>query len=464
MLSFHSRSTRLCDGVTRREVLRVGGLSALGLSVPGLARGRESVAPSSGAGGRAKSCIVLFLMGGPPQQSTWDPKPDAPAEVRGEFGPGDTNVPGIRFSSLLPRLSRHADKLCVLRAMSTDDNAHSSSGYYMLTGVPHAPMNAENVNPGAPNDWPTLGAIVRRLRGDRGGLAGAVRLPMHIFNTDSSVWPGQDAGFLGRGSDPWLFRCEPASPTFQIPEFTLSADVPVERLLGRKELLGRFDRLAADSVNRPLGKYDRHTHQAFDLLGSPKARAAFDLNRESASVRDRYGRHHFGQTCLLARRLVEAGVSLVQVNWFRGPEEPSDAPCWDSHAREATRLKTILAPTADQAFAGLLDDLSQRGLLDETLVMCVSEFGRTPKINGNAGRDHWGHVFSVALAGGGIRGGMVHGSSDRVGGYPSEGKVKPQDLTATALHCLGYPAHTDIHDALGRPIPASRGDVIRAIV
>src|SRR5262245_32659356 len=200
MLSFLAPTLPLCDGISRREVLRVGGLSALGLSLTDLFRARAATPAPKRAAGQAKSCIVLFLMGGPPQHSTWDPKPDAPPEVRGEFGPIDTNVLGIRISSLLPRLARQADKLCLLRAVSTGDNAHSSSGYYMLTGVPHAPLNAENVNPGPPNDWPTIGAVVRRLRGDRGGLPAAVRLPMHIFNTDSSIWPGQDAGLLGRAS------------------------------------------------------------------------------------------------------------------------------------------------------------------------------------------------------------------------------------------------------------------------
>src|SRR5437868_10853088 len=189
MLSLLDRlPTRLCDGLARREVLRVGGLSALGLSLTDLLRARADHRPNSPAG-RAKSCIVLFLMGGPPQHSTWDPKPDAPSEVRGEFGPIETTAPGVRVSSLFPRVARQADKLCLLRAVSTGDNAHSSSGYYMLTGVPHAPTNVENGNPGAPNDWPTLGALVRRLRGDGGGLPAAVRLPMHIFNTDSAL-PG----------------------------------------------------------------------------------------------------------------------------------------------------------------------------------------------------------------------------------------------------------------------------------
>src|SRR5579859_1184406 len=434
MLRIRDQAHRLCDGISRREVLRAGGLAALGLTLPDLLRGRALASPALGRRGPAKSCIVLFLMGGPPQHSTWDPKPAAPPEVRGEFGPIETAVPGIRICSLLPQLARHTDKLCLLRAVSTGDNAHSSSGYYMLTGVPHAPMNAENVNPGLPNNWPTLGALVRRLRGDHGGLPSAVRMPMHIFNTDRSVWPGQDAGFLGRASDPWLFRCEPAAANIRIPEFTLTADVPIDRLGDRRDLLQQLDRGVATAY--PGGGFGPFWSQAFDLLSSSKARSAFDLGREPPTVRDRYGKHHFGQSCLLARRLVEAGVALVQVNWFRGPDEPSDNPCWDSHTNEGQRLKTVLAPTADQAFAALLEDLDQRGLLDETLVVCMAEFGRTPRLNGRAGRDHWGHVFSVALAGGGIKGGRVHGSSDQQGGHPRDGRVTPQDLTATILNCL----------------------------
>jgi hypothetical protein len=450
-----------CFGPSRREMLRVGGLSALGLSMPDLLRSRAAIPDTKRP---AKNCIVLFLMGGPPQHSTWDPKPDAPPEVRGEFAPIETNVPGVRIASLFPHLARHADKLCILRAVATDDNAHSSSGYAMLTGVPHSPMNAENVNPGPPNDWPTLGAIVRRLQGDRGGLPGAVRLPMQIFNTDSSVWPGQDAGFLGRSADPWLFRCEPAATAFRVPELTLMSDVPLDRLAERRDLFQRLDRGIATVADSPRAPSTRYTDQAFDLLGSRSARAAFDLEQESPRSRDRYGRTQFGQSCLLARRLVEAGVGLVHVNWFRGPDEPSNAPCWDSHAREAVRLRTVLAPTADRAITALLDDLANRGLLESTLVMCLSEFGRTPRFNGAAGRDHWGHVFSVALAGGGVQGGRVCGSSDKHGGYPKDGRVSPQDLTATALHCLGYEPSTEIHDALGRPIPASRGQAIHAIL
>jgi hypothetical protein len=460
MLSLTAPGPRLCDGLTRREMLRAGGLAALGLSWPQLLQARQA-APTRR--GRARSCILLFLMGGPPQHSTWDPKPDAPREIRGEFAPIRTNVPGLYISELLPHVARHADKLCLLRAVSTGDNAHSSSGYYMMTGVPHVPMNFENANPGPPNDWPHVGALVRRLHGDRVGLPASVRLPMRIFNTDGSVWPGQDAGFLGRSADPWLFHCEPASPHFRIPEFSLPADVSDERLGGRQGLLQRLDRRMAVADRGLLDQHDRQTQQAFDLLRSPRARSAFDLAREPASVRQRYGPGQFGQSVLLARRLVEAGVSLIQVNWFRSPEEPSDAPCWDSHVREAQRLRTNLCPGLDLALSGLLDDLSQRGMLDETLVVCLSEFGRSPRINPSGGRDHWGSVFSVALAGGGVRGGMVYGASDRQGGQPRDGKVTPPELTATILHCLGYPPHAEVHDPQGRPLPASRGEALRAI-
>jgi hypothetical protein len=470
MLTIRTRGVRLCDNVSRREVLRAGGLGLFGLSLAELLRGRAGAAampaaPVQGRGGQAKACIVLFLMGGPPQHSTWDPKPGAPAEIRGEFKPIATNVPGIHFGELMPRLAGLADKLCVLRAVSTNDNAHSSSGYYMLTGQPHLPMNVENANPGAPNDWPTLGGVVHQLRRGPGALPAAVRLPHRISNTDGSVWPGQDAGFLGRNADPWLLRCEPASPQFRAAEFSLDVDVPSSRLEDRHALLAHVNQpLDAALRNGALSHYDHQSQQAFELLRNAQSRNAFNLDHESARMRDRYGRDQFGQSVLLARRLVESGVSLVQVNWFRGADEPPDNPCWDSHADESARLKSVLVPPMDQAFAALLEDLAQRGLLEETLVVCMGEFGRTPRFNSRGGRDHWGYVFSMALAGGGIRGGQVYGSSDRIGGHPMEGRVQPQDLSATIFHCLGYPSSTEVHDTLGRPLAISRGQVIRAVL
>lgn len=468
MLRLHPEVTRLADRISRREMLRLGGLGALGLSLPTLLGTRTANATprqTATSFGQAKSCIVLFLFGGPPQHSTWDPKPNAPANIRGEFAPIATNVPGIQLGEIMPRLARHADQLAILRAMSTRDNAHSASGYFMLTGRPHQPMQVENANPGPPNDWPTLGAMVQSFKPGSGLLPASIRLPHRIFNTDGSVWPGQDSGFLGRAADPWLFNCLPGASQFRIPEFSLDANTPGARLHERQTLLQQLnDQLRAFDTRGPGGNFTRQQQQAFDLLRSAQSAGAVQLERETAATRDRYGRGHFGQSVLLARRLVEAGVSLVQVNWYRGAEEPSDAPVWDTHVDEAQRLRTVLMPPMDQAFSALLEDLTQRGLLEETLVVCMAEFGRTPRFNGRAGRDHWGQVFSVALAGGGIRGGIVHGASDAHGAEPADGRVQPQDLTATILHCLGIPPASEFHDRLGRPVAACTGDVIRQIL
>ncbi|HWE36703.1 MAG TPA: DUF1501 domain-containing protein [Isosphaeraceae bacterium] len=457
MLRIVGPGGRLCDGWTRREILTVGGLGLLGATLPKDASG----API----GRAKACIVLFLMGGPPQHSTWDPKPDAPAEVRGEFGPIATNVPGISYSSLLPNCAKVADKLCVLRAVSTGDNAHSSSGYYMITGRPHQPMNFENANPGPPNDAPSVGALVGLMAEPRGGLPGAVTLPHRIFNTDGSVWPGQDAGTLGRARDPWLLNAKPTADGLDVREIALPADLDGDRIGRRRDLLDRLahglDALERDRMATNLNDRQR---QAFDLLRSAGARRAFRLDLEPEAIRARYGASPFGRSVLLARRLVEAGARLVQVNWYRGPDEPPDNPCWDSHVKESERLRTVLAPPADQALSALVEDLDRRGLLDETLVVCLSEFGRTPRLEGNGGRGHWGSVFSIALAGGGIQGGQVYGSSDKVGALPREGRVRPEDLTATVFNLLGISPRAEYRDPLGRPQPLSRGEVLRAIL
>ena len=404
-------------------------------------------------------------MGGPPQHSTWDPKPAAPAEIRGEFAPIDTAAPGIQISELLPLTARQMDKVCLLRGMSSGDNAHSSSGYAMLTGRPHTPTNFENANPGAPNDFPSLGAIVCALERERKALPPSITIPHRIFNTNGSVWPGQDAGFLGRAVDPWLVNCLPASPTFTVSGLSLPDEVSPLRLAHRRDLLEQLDvhRAVAERSGQ-LDAFDADTRQAFDLLTAPQSSQAFRLDREPDKLRDRYGRSQFGQSVLLARRLIEAGTKLVQVNWYRSPDEPMANPCWDSHTQEAQRLRTVLAPPTDQAYSALLEDLSARGLLDETLVVCMAEFGRSPRINAAAGRDHWGYVYSIALAGGGVRGGQVHGASDGIGGQPKEGRIAPQDLTATIFHQLGYDTSTLLYDRLGRPLPLSTGDVITAVL
>ncbi len=465
MLNLTATTGRLCDGLRRRDILRIGSLGAIGagIGLPALLSGR---ATGSDAGvGRAKSCIVVFLNGGPAQHSTWDPKPDATAAVRGAFGAIPTKVPGLLLGELMPCLAGVADKLCLMRAVSTEDTGHSSSGYYMLTGRPHAPKNVETANPGAPNDGPVLGAVVGRLAPPRGGLPTSVTLPQRIFNTGGVVWLGQDAGFLGRAADPWLLNADVADSGYRIGEISLPDGLDVERVEGRRALAERIGHgLDFLDRERTTAALDARTAQAFDLLRSSSARRAFRLEDESETTRDRYGRTPIGQGCLMARRLVEAGVRLVQVNWYRGPDEPPTFPCWDTHSDETNRLKDVLVPPTDRALAGLIGDLDERGLLGETLVVCMAEFGRTPRLDPGGGRSHWGAVFSVMMAGGGVRGGHVHGSSDRNAAYPKEGRVRPEDLHATVLHLLGIDPSSELIDNLGRPHPASRGEILRAIL
>jgi hypothetical protein len=465
MIRLVGPESRLCDGRSRRDILRIGGIGLLGagLRLPDLAGAATD--PGDSSFGRAKSCIVLFLMGGPPQHSTWDPKPDAPAEVRGEFKPIATNVPGLSICELLPKTARLADKICLLRAVSTGDNSHSSSGYYMLTGRPHQPMNMENANPGPPNDSPVIGALLGRVAPSRKGVPSAVTLPHRIFNTDGSVWPGQDAGLLGRSADPWLLNAKQTPEGYKVQEIALPADLDDDRVGRRVALLDDLQRgLDIMEWDRRAQVLVQRQSQAVDLLRSGATRRAFRLELEPEPVRARYGASPFGRSVLLARRLVEAGVRLVQVNWYRGADEPPANPCWDSHVKESERLQDVLVPPTDQAYSALLEDLDRRGLLDETLVVCMAEFGRGPRLESGGGRVHWGSVFSVALAGGGVRGGQVYGSSDKIGAQPRDGRVRPEDLSATVLHCLGFPPETEYIDPLGRPLPISRGEVLRAIL
>ncbi len=454
--------------VSRRECLRVGALSLGGLGLSGLLRARapaESCATNGGSFGRAKSCIVLFLSGGPPQHETWDPKPNASVDIRGAYNPIRSSVPGLHVGELMPRLAAQAHRWAVLRAVQTKDNAHSSSGYYMLTGRPHEPKNQENATSQPPNLWPSVGSVVNRLRPPRGAFPSAITLPEHIWNTGMITWPGQDAGFLGRAWDPWLIHCDPNEPAFQISGLAGLSDVNQPRLSRRMSLAQLLERHGEPAASTSeFRRHDIWTQKAVTLLSSPQAREAFELDRESAAVRDRYGRHRFGQSALLARRLIEAGVSLVQVNWTRDQDGTNDSPMWDTHQRHAELLKTRLMPPMDAACSALIEDLSQRGLLDETLVVWMGEFGRTPRINPAGGRDHWGDVFSIALAGGGIQGGVVHGVSDAQGARPLEGRVGPEEMLATVFHCLGLSAEATITDTQGRPHSISPGQAIKPII
>ena len=444
-------SPRICDGVTRRESLAVGSLGLAGLTLPQLLQAREQSPPVKR---KPRSVIILFLLGAPPQQETWDPKPDSPAEARGDMGVIRTATPGLLVGETMVKTSRLTERISILRACQTNDNAHSASGYFMTTGVPHSPKQVENAKPGAPNDWPSMGGVVRKLLQPRCKLPAAVTLPEQSANDGNLTWPGQDAGFLGRASDPWLIQCTPDVGKFEVPGLSLPGEVSASRLDGRKELLAALDGRGATA--------DAHTQRAFEMISSPAARRAFALESEGVRTRDRYGRTRFGQSCLLARRLVEAGVPLVRVNWSRVPEAPNNGH-WDTHTKNTEGVRKLM-PVLDTAYTALLEDLADRGMLEDTLVVWVAEFGRTPKINGAAGRDHWGQCFSVALAGGGVRGGAVHGASDRLAAYPKDGRVTPQELHATIYHCLGIPRDAEIHDALGRPLAVYRGEPVRQIL
>ncbi len=450
--------------VPRRDWLRLGTLSLGNIALSRLSQ--PSVARAAGAGGsfgRAKSVIILWFGGGVPQHETWDPKPFAPREIRGDFGVIPSRTPGLWVGELMPRTALHTDQIAVIRSLVTGDNAHSSSGYQMLTGVPHIPLSRENALPEKPNDSPSLSALVAALRSQPAVLPPAVTLPRRLANVGEKVWPGQGGGIIGPQHDPWLLTCDPSDPKFTVPGCEFPEGITSTRFGSRVSLLEQLrDRRLADSTAAER-QYDLQAEKALDLLVGGEARSAFELSREPDAVRDRYGRTPFGQSALLARRLVEAGVSVVHINWPRLDDKENNGS-WDTHIAHSASLKGWLMPLMDQVYSALLADLAERGLLDQTLVCWVGEFGHTPKINARLGRDHWGSAFSIALAGGGIRGGVVHGATDAQAAFPTSDPVRPCDYLATLFHCLGYEPDTSVHDITGRPMPLTRGQVIAAVV
>ncbi|MFO1044050.1 MAG: DUF1501 domain-containing protein [Planctomycetaceae bacterium] len=465
MLRALRTTSTMCDSLSRRDWLRVGGISLGGLALPQLLHSKATAGerPRSGS---AKSVIVIFNTGGGPQHESWDPKPDGPTATRGDFTAIATRTPGLFLGELMPQTAQLTDKIAVVRTMVTGDNAHSTSGYQMLTGMPHIPLNRENAGPGKPNDWPAMNAIVQALRPSSGGLPSSIALPRRLANNGGQdPWPGTDAGILGRKHDPWLLVCDPSDPKFTVPGCELPVELSTVRVDRRLSLLESFNRhLDRVEQNASVTSYDRYQQQAIHLIAGGSARNAFNLSNEPDSVRDRYGRSKQGQSVLLARRLVEAGVSLVQVHWANADKAKPNSGGWDTHEKHSESLKGWLMPVLDQFYSALIEDLSQRGMLDETLVCLISEFGHTPKFNAKAGRDHWGRVFSIALAGGGIRGGVVHGSTDRNAAEPLTEPVRPADYLATAFHCLGYDPDTLVYDVENRPIPISRGQVISNVL
>jgi hypothetical protein len=469
--------------LTRRDLLRAGGLGLglQGLCLPGLLRAREAAASDLAnlpTFGRAKACILLFMWGGPAQQETWDLKPNAPLDVRGEFRPIETNVPGLLISEHFPALATRANRLAVIRSVHHSDVNHTTATHELLTG------RAAPRGDAAPlaEDWPHFGAVLARLkRGqERTALPPFVQMrPMVPDGAPRFVESshGQGAGWLGPLLNPLTLDDDPNRSGFR-PDATLGVislpdRLTLDRLENRRRLLQ-----AVDAQVRGLGRaaqvaaLDAHFDRACDLLSSRHALEAFDLEREDPKTRDRYGRHTHGQTVLMARRLVEANVPIVTVFW------PNDgitnvSVYWDTHNRNFIDLKARLMPPADQAFSALLDELDARGLLDSTLVVWTGEFGRTPRVGqsvvggagaGRDGRDHWPHCFSSVLAGGGIKGGTVFGASDRWAAYPARDPVTPADIAATVYHLLGVdPAH-ELIDSFGRPLRLCLGNPISGIM
>jgi hypothetical protein len=439
--------------MTRRQWLQVGALGAAGLTLPQLLRATE--APTA-AFGRARSCILCFLFGAPAHQDIWDLKPDAPADIRGEFQPIHTSVTGLLLGEHVPRLAQTAHRLSLLRAVSHPDNTHTVAMHYMLTGRRHAQPATNPRN--RPDDFPCFGAVLQYLRPGRALPSGiSLNAPANQVSANNHIFPGFFAGILGTAHDPMFVAQDPAAADFH--PFPAADATAAARLSVGSELRARVEsQCRALERGGSTRAFDDDYRRALALVTSPRARQAFDLTHETPSLRDRYGRNSFGQGLLLARRLVEAGVKLVTVNWAR------DDAFWDTHASNFRDLKDKLLPPFDLGFSALLEDLDQRGLLDETLVVCLGEFGRTPRINAQAGRDHWAACNSVVVAGGGIRAGQVHGASDRHAAYPASAPVSPDDLAATIYHALGVAPHAEIHDRQGRPWPLTFGRVLHELV
>jgi len=444
---------------SRRALLRAGVLGAAGLTLPGLLQGRER--SSHAVEPLADSCIFVFCWGAPSQFETFDPKPTAPPEIRGEFGVRQTRLPGVLFGEHVPMLAQRNDRFTIVRTCAQSSTHHQSAAYEALTGYP--PSRDIVGLLATPSDYPNLGSVVSRFAPSDSTAPRFVQLPQ-LASDVGNLTPGQFAGFLGRQHDPLFVTKDPSEPNFGVPELTLPAEMTSERFSDRASLLALVDQQSKKlQGSAEAGAFTAYQQRAVHLLTSRVVKEAFDLDREPGSLRDRYGRNTLGQSCLLARRLVEAGVKLVTVlSGFNG-KTPQDA--WDTHKDNFRKLKNQLLPPFDRGISALTDDLLQRGMMKRTLLVVLGEFGRTPRINKDAGRDHWHHCYSILLTGGGIEPGRTLGQSDRNGAYPVSGLVRtPADLCATIYHCLGIDPHGEMHDQAGKPTLLTRGEVMREVM
>jgi hypothetical protein len=474
MLRITAGNRRLCDGLSRRDLLKVGGTGMLGLNLPGLLA--AATAPSGVP--RPKSLIVMVLEGGPAHQDLWDMKPDAPVEIRGEFRPIPTTVPALSFCEHLPLLANQAHHLTLVRSVHHTIADHNAGAYYALTGS-NPVVSGRLITAPASDNFPPLGAVLAKLRPSGRPLPDFVHTPDWMSNNGSFL-PGQDAGFLGVAFDPFLAG-DPSLPGYRVPGLDLPRGLSLERVDHRRTLLDAIDRALGDGS--AADKLDTHYRRAYSLISSSEARRAFDLSREPAAVRERYGLDpdnprkkearqfgglpHLGQCLLLTRRLIEAGVRIVTVCTGARYDQ-----AWDTHRQHFPLLKRSLLPMFDRGFSALIEDLHQRGLLEETLVVAMGEFGRTPRVGqitssagaDKGGRDHWPHCYTVLFAGGGMPAGAIYGASDAHAAYPARDPVTPPDITATIYRAFGINPDTTIRDPFNQPHVLSTGKPIKALV
>ena len=449
--------------LSRRHMLKVGGLGLLGLTMPGIL---QAEAKKKNPAAKAKSVIFLFQYGGPSHLDMFDMKPNAPEGIRSPHKAISSSADGIQVSERLPRTAKVMDKVTLVRSMHHSMKNHNSAGYYALTG--HEPPSDDQRLRDLPELYPAYGSMVDRLAPVGGEMPTFVSYP-HVIG-DGSITPGQHASFLGKVHDPLFIGQDPNSPDFSLPELSLPANLSVERLASRRELQKLIDAqsrlLDYSAAARGL---DAYYDKALAMLNSPRLRNAFNLAAEPAKVRDAYGRTSYGQGCLLARRLVEAGTKFVTVYFSESiGGQSTEGGGWDTHGFNNTRMYPIIEkyhlPITEQTLPTLLNDLDERGLLDTTLVVWMGEFGRTPKLNDNISRDHWPQCYTTLLAGGGVKRGFVYGASDKTGAYPAENPVRPDDLAATIYHLLGIDPHTWVTGLGNRPLPIADGQPVMGVM
>jgi hypothetical protein len=434
--------------VSRRHMLQIGGLGLMGLSLPRLLAAEAAAQSLGDPQPRADSCVLIFLNGGPSHLDMWDMKPDAPDGIRGEFKPIATSVPGIQFGEHLPKLAQHAHRSTIVRSMHHSvNNAHAMAVYTSLTG--HDRGDGTVAVGTSSVDYPAIGSVLGMLRPPEQAIVPHVCLPyITKEGAGGPPQPGFFGGMLGRAYDPLFVLKDPNAADFAVPELTLLADVSVERLSARRALFREIDeRFERGPGRSAYDGMDGFRRRALNLLTSERTQRALRIGDETAAVRESYGRNIYGQSVLLARRLIEAGTRMVTISWA-----PDANATWDTHGSNFKKLKNTLLPQFDAACSSLVGDLDQRGLLDRTLVAVLGDFGRTPKINANdGGRDHWNYCYSLMLIGGGIKGGFVYGASDKIGAFPARDPLVPGDIISTIYHLLGIPHDRLVRDQLDRP-------------